>query len=84
MSKGRFNEIKKIADKDKKDKLQVKLLEKKVISITKISSLIKRINSLDPTQTTLDKKTYEMYQSIHDDSKILIDTILVTEMTPSR
>ena len=84
MSRERFDEIKKIVDEARKDKLQVKLLENKIISMTKIKNLLDRVNDLDPTKEKNDKKICSMYQEIVKDSINLINTINSTGTTETR
>ena len=73
MSRERFDEIKDIINKAVKDRLQVKLIENKIISMTKIKNLINCINTSDPK--SIDKETYDMYQENVQDSRDLYDTI---------
>ena len=84
MSREKFDEIKKLVTNAKKNKLQTKLLERKVISMTKISDLINRIDELNPNKEKVDEKNYEIYKSINEDLNDLINTILSTKMTIPR
>ena len=84
VSKARFDEIKKIVT-DAKKKLQLKLLKNKVISMTKISKLINRIDKdLDLNKKTPDKETHDMYMSINDDLNFLNEAIVKTGLTNAR
>ena len=84
VSKARFDEIKKIVT-DAKKKLQLKLLKNKVISMTKISKLINRIDKdLDLNKKTPDKETHDMYMSINDDLNFLNEAMVKTGLTNAR
>ena len=74
----------KIVNQAKKDKLQAKLLENKVISMTKIKKLLNLISTSDLNKKRIDKKTCNMYQEILNDSIALINTINNTGITETR